>query len=453
LPYQSAFGNVAAAWEAVKSAASDTQERDVTVQPCDQIPDLPDSRGPSIVLLGGGQAAYVTARTLRQDGFSGPITIVGDEPHPPYERPPLSKAVLLGSAPIASTYMATRDQLVAQQIEWIEARAEEIDPDVRIVRLGDGRELSYDRLVIATGGEARCLQAPGDDLAGIHALRSISDAEEIGSKLKPDAAVVIIGGGWIGLEVAASARQAGANVVLVEVLEQLCARTLPAVAAEYLLCLHRDAGVEMLLGRRVRGYVGNDRVKAVELDDGTLLPADLVVVGVGMIPNSDLARRASLEVASGIVVDEDCRTSDPNIFAVGDVAEVRRGDSLSRTESWANANEQAATAAAALLGLTRPERPAPWFWSDQYESNIQILGDVRRGTKPVVIGDPGRGAVSWIYVSGDRLAGVIAVNRPRDVQAARRIMQRGVATTIEAIKAIAATDGDLSELLRQPAIK
>ena len=401
-----------------------------------------------ITIVGAGQAACVVARTLRGGGHRGPIRMIGEEPHLPYERPPLSKAVLLGQATVESTYLATADQLLAQDIAWIHGQATAIDRDDRHVHLSDGRSLPYDRLVLATGGRARSLPLPGAGLAGIVSLRTLEDAAVIAAQLHAAGPIVIVGGGWIGLEVAASARKTGADVTVVEALPMLCARSLPPCVADHLLVLHRAAGVTVRLNCGVRGFVGQDSVRAVELDDGQVLPADLVVVGVGMIPNSDIARDAGLAVASGILVDEDGRTSDPLIFAAGDVTETQTVAGLVRVESWANANEQGAGVAAALLGHRRAAHPPAWFWSDQYDANIQMLGRFSPGTESIVLGAPEDGAATWLYLADGGIAAAIAINRPRDIQAARRLIQRGLSVTPEAITRVG---GDLSLLLRQAA--
>lgn len=391
----------------------------------------PGVNGPSIVMIGGGQASYVAAKALRQNGFEGPISIVGEEAHPPYERPPLSKAVLLGSSAPETTYLASRDVLAAAGIEMVHDVAVSIDRAARVVRTRSGPALRYDHLLIATGGRARCLEIPGSDLAGVHYLRALQDVHAIRESLASGRPLVVIGGGWIGLEVAASARSAGAQVTVVEAADRLCARSLPPEAAAFLLDLHRANGVDVRLGASLAAITGGESVSGVELATGERLEAGAVVVGVGMIPNAELARDAGLLVNQGILVDECGRTSDPAIHAAGDVAELRIGESSVRIESWANANEQAAAVAAAILGHPIVPRPPAWFWSDQHGVNIQVLGTFKNGLHPVLIGDPAARACTWCYGEEDRLACVVACNRSRDVQAARRIMQRGIAVSKE----------------------
>jgi 3-phenylpropionate/trans-cinnamate dioxygenase ferredoxin reductase subunit len=405
----------------------------------------------SIVLIGGGQASYATARTLRENGFTGAITMIGREPHPPYERPPLSKAVLLGEAEPASTYLATIEGLAEQRVTLILDEATAIGRDCRRVATRGGASIAYDRLLIATGGQPRRLNVPGSGLSGVFYLRDLTDAERLRAHL--DAAegpLVVIGGGWIGLEVAATARKKGAGVTVVEALDRLCARALPANPAAHLLALHRARGVDIRLSRAVARLDGDGSgtVAAVILDDGERIAAATVVVGIGMVPETALAQAAGLDVGVGIVVDATGRTSDSAIFAAGDVAETLVEGRGRRIESWANANEQAVAVASAMLALPDPVRPPPWFWSDQFDANVQVLGEPDAVAEPVELGDPATGAVSWVFVESDRLRGVVAINRPRDVQAARRIMQRDIPISRERLSAPGA---DLAALLRAPA--
>ena len=401
-----------------------------------------------VVVIGAGQAGYAAARALRDAGYDGLIALIGDEPHPPYERPPLSKAVLLGESDAASTYLADHAALAVQCVDWIDDQAVKIDRADRTVRTASGRSFDYDRLLIATGGRPRRIGLPGATLTGVHYLRALSDVAAIRESVDSGGPLVVIGGGWIGLEVAASARKAGIGVELVEVAERLCARSLPPYAAAALLALHRANGIGVRLGKAVRAIIGEDAVAGVELDDGTRLPARGVVVGVGMTPNIEIAASAGLATAQGILVDEDGRTDDPLIFAAGDVAETVGATGTKRTESWANANEQGAAVAAAMLGYPAPPRPPAWFWSDQYGSNIQVLGETLGAGEVIELADTIVGR-SWLVIDNARLVGMIAIDRPRDVQVGRRIMQRGVPVTRAAL---AALGDDLAALLRQAAV-
>lgn len=407
--------------------------------------DLPTGgSGTSVLLVGGGQASWMVAKALRRDGFADRITLVGEEPHPPYERPPLSKGILLGSMAADDAYLGSPSDLADLGVTWIIDKVVTVDRASRSVRTEGGSVLAWDHLVLATGGRARALNIPGAHLDGVFSLRTLADASRLKASLVPGRRLVVAGGGWIGLEVAASARMAGLDVTVIEAAPRLCTRGLPEAPATFLLELHRARGTHIRCNRTLSAIAGTGCVEEVVLGSGERLPADLVLVGIGMLPNIDLAARAGIETASGILVDADGRTCDPAIFAAGDVAEER--GAKSRTESWANANEQAEVAAAAILGLPRPERSPAWFWSDQYDVNVQILGTVA-GAESVAVATPERGEGSWCYFDEGRLSGLVAVNRPRDVQVVRRLLQRGY--LIDA-GTLAAVGNDLALLLKSP---
>jgi len=407
----------------------------------------PLNESSSVLLVGGGQASWMTAKALRRDGFAGSITLIGDERHPPYERPPLSKAILLGEATAESCYLAESDEMAALGVVRIFDRAIAIDRGARTVRTAGGDRLPYDRLLLATGGRPRAL-SPGET-AGAHILllRTLDDAEAIATRFLPGKHALIIGGGWIGLEVAASARRAGLEVTIVEASARLCSRALPAEPANIIAGLHRRQGVTLRLGRTLASLeVPEDRSGGVRarLDDDSLVDADFVVAGIGMVPDMTLASDAGLATNLGILVDEDGRTSDPAIFAAGDVTETETPAGRIRQESWANANEQAEAAAAAMLDLARPLRPPPWFWSDQFDINIQILGQLD-GDASAVTGDPAAGDGCWFSFTGGLLTGIAAFNRPRDIQVIRRVLQRAIAVDPDFLAAAA---DDLALLLR-----
>jgi 3-phenylpropionate/trans-cinnamate dioxygenase ferredoxin reductase component len=349
-----------------------------------------------VVIVGAGQAGGWVAATLRGSGFDGEIVLVGEEEHPPYERPPLSKDVLLGEKPPESTHI------------WPEGlgcdhrrgmRARRIDRTAKRLELCDGSRLEYDKLVLATGGRVRRL-----DRSNAHYLRTIDDALALRAALLRGGSVLVIGGGWIGLETAAAARKMGCAVTVVEAADRLCARVLPSCVSDYLHDLHRRRGVDIRLNADCKDFCG-----------------DVVVVGIGIVPNSELAEEADLEVANGIVVDEFGATSDPDIYAVGDVANLRG----LRLESWANAQNQAIAAAKSLLGTATAYREIPWFWSDQHGVNIQMLGVPRRDDSVVLRGDPARDKVSYFFMAEGRITGLVAVNTMRDVRVARMLMEGG----------------------------
>ncbi len=377
----------------------------------------------TIVIVGAGQAGGWVAKGLRDKSFDGTIVLLGEESHPPHERPPLSKAVLLGEADAASCQLFPADFAASDRIDFRPGvRVTAIDRAAKRVRCADATEIAYDKLVIATGGRVRTLDLPGAERALY--LRTIEDSAAIGARLAAAKHAVVIGGGWIGLEVAAAARKRGVAVSVIEPLERVCARGLPPEASEMLAALHREHGVDLRLGRGVRA-IEADRVM---LDDGTSVPADVVVAGVGLIPNVELARAAGLEVANGVVVDEHGRTNDPDIYAAGDVTfhpNRLLGRSL-RLESWANAQNQGVAIAAALTGATEGYAEQPWFWSDQYDVNLQILGAPAQWSAPIVRGDAAARRCSLFYLRDEKLDAVIAVNSPRDVTVARRLMQRAI---------------------------
>jgi 3-phenylpropionate/trans-cinnamate dioxygenase ferredoxin reductase subunit len=383
----------------------------------------------SIVIVGAGQAGGWAAKTLRDEGFAGRITLVGIEPHPPYERPPLSKGVLAGSATVESCYLFKPEAFATLHLDFrAGVRATKIDRVARAVHLESGESVGYDRLILATGGEARRLPVPGGDGPRVHYLRTLDESLAIRSALGPGRRLAVVGGGWIGLEVAATARKLGAEVTVLEALDRVCARAVPPSVSDFLRALHARNDV------KIRTSCG---VKAIEdrsaeglrlaLGDGSTLDADAVVVGIGLVPQLALARDAGLEVGDGVLVDERCRTSDPDILVAGDCANMPLAclGRRVRLESWANAQNQAIVAAKSALGQDVRYDELPWFWSDQYDANVQLLGLPERWPEPVARGDPDGASFSLFYVEGERLVAVVSVNAPRDLRAAKRLMQAG----------------------------
>jgi 3-phenylpropionate/trans-cinnamate dioxygenase ferredoxin reductase subunit len=276
----------------------------------------------TIAIIGAGQAGGWAAHTLRAEGFQGRVVLIGDERHPPHERPPLSKAVLAGEAGHDSTSLHKPEAFAALALDWRPgASVTRIDRAAKRLELRGGEALAYDRLILCTGGRARALAVPGADSVPVRTLRTIDDALALAPRLGSGRAVVVVGGGWIGLEVAATARRLGADVVVVEAASRLCERTVPREISEHLLALHRSHGTRAMLGARIESLASTgDGGSVVRLVDGTELPCDTIVAGVGLIPNDELARDAGLECDGGVIVDQRCRTSDPDIFAAGDVA-------------------------------------------------------------------------------------------------------------------------------------
>ena len=382
----------------------------------------------SIVIVGTGQAGGWAAQTLRKEGYAGKIVLVGDEPHLPYERPPLSKAVLSGEAAAESTHLIKREAFDKLALDWRPSvRVQAIDRAAKELRLSEGQSLAYDKLILCNGGRARTLQVPGSDLPGIFTLRNIEDSRALAQALVPGNELVVVGGGWIGLEVAATARKKGMAVTVVEAMQRLCERTVPPEISDYLARLHSTHGTQVILGTGVSGFSRNppDRL-AVTLSDGRELGCDSVVIGIGLIPNDELAREAGLACDGGVLVDAQCRTSDPDILAAGDVASWHCGwaGRRMRLESWQNAQEQGIAAAKSALGLDVDHQPLPWFWSDQYDTNLQIYGVPMPAHRVVTRGTPQSDSFVLFYLEGDVLKAALGPNSARDLRFARRLIEQ-----------------------------
>jgi 3-phenylpropionate/trans-cinnamate dioxygenase ferredoxin reductase subunit len=391
-----------------------------------------------IVIVGAGQAGVQTAEALRAGGFEGPITLLGDEPHGPYHRPPLSKAWLAGEMDAAQLVMRAPEMLARKNIELrTGATVQRINRPEKTLLLADGSTLPYSGLVLATGATPRALPLPGADAPGVLPLRSRADASAIADRmaacLDKGLPIVVIGGGFIGLEVAATARKKGATVTVLEAAPRLLGRVLAPVLSDWYAELHRGHGVQLMLGAQVSAIEADATgVSGVKLADGTLLPAGLVVVGIGVSANDQLAREAGLECDRGIVVDACGRTSDPAIVAAGDCTALRLADgSLLRLESVQNATEQGKSAAAALLGQDRPFTATPWFWSDQYDKKLQMAGLSMGADTWAVRGDMGSGSFSVYHFQGPRLLAVDSVNAAKDHLQARKLLDAGVSPTPE----------------------
>ncbi|MFO7285780.1 MAG: FAD-dependent oxidoreductase [Gammaproteobacteria bacterium] len=376
-----------------------------------------------LLIVGAGQAATQAVHTLRQNGYSGRITIVGGERHPPYQRPPLSKKYLAGEL--------ARERLELRPAVWyrerdvtleLGTRAVELEPAARRVRLDDGRIVDYDRLILATGSKARRLAVPGAELAGIHYLRTIDDVDAIAPELVPGRRLVLVGAGYIGLEVASVAVRRGLDVTVLEAADRVMSRVVgPAISAFYER-YHRDAGVNIECGTVVSGFVGRERVEAVETSGGLRFACDVVIVGIGVDPDVELARSGGLPCDNGIVVDERGRTADPLIVAAGDCTNHPHPLAASRVrlESVQNAIEQAKAAASNFAGEPHAYAEVPWFWSDQYDLKLQIAGLAEGYDETIVRGDPAQKSFAVYHLRGGELAAVEAVNAPRDFMFARK---------------------------------
>ncbi|MEV4580398.1 FAD-dependent oxidoreductase [Nonomuraea jabiensis] len=391
----------------------------------------------NLLIVGAGQAGVQLAGSARELGWEGPITLVGQEPHAPYARPPLSKAFLKGEAPLSSLALRTAAFYADKRIDLV--TGEHID---RIDLAGDGAGTAtsatggrwrFDRLVLATGARSRRLPIEGADLDGVLSLRDVRDAQALAERLATATAVVVIGGGFIGLEVAATAAAAGIPATVVEAAPALMNRVVSTATADIIATAHRAAGIQIRTGLRPVRLRGTDgAVAAVDLDNGEELPADLVVVGVGARPRDELARAAGLHCADGIVVDARSLASDGHTIAIGDCANPPGPFPWSddaprlRLESVDNAVEQATSAAATLVGLDRPYRGVPWFWSDQGKLKLQIAG--LAGPDDEVVLRPGRrpGQHTALRYRGPRLVAAECVNSPADFLAVRRALGEGL---------------------------
>lgn len=400
---------------------------------------MSDSIQAGIVIIGAGQAGVQTAESLRAGGYAGRITLLGDEPYGPYHRPPLSKAWLAGEMDGAQLVMRAPEMLARKNIELrTEVKVASIDRPAKQVLLADGSALPYDGLVLATGSTPRSLPLPGGDAAGVHALRSRGDADAISARLalcqEQQQPVVVIGGGFIGLEVAATARKKGLAVTVLEAAPRLLGRVLAPALSDWYAALHRSHGVELVFDARIEALetAADGSVSGVRLADGHLLPAGLVVVGIGVNANDGLAQAAGLECERGIVVDACCRTSDPAIVAAGDCTARRLADgSLIRLESVQNATEQGKSAAAALLGQERPFTATPWFWSDQYDKKLQMAGLSGGAEAWAVRGDMTGTSFSIYHFRADKLIAVDSVNAAKDHLQARKLLDAGISPTPE----------------------
>jgi len=377
----------------------------------------------AVVIIGAGQAGAQLAMSLRQGRFPGPIVLIGDEPHLPYQRPPLSKKFLSERKAPDTLFLRPenfwRDHDVALLLGTPVAR---VDLARRRIGLVDGREMDYATLAFATGTSARAIPVPGAGLPGVYSLRGIDDALRLRRGLDAAERIVIVGGGYIGLEVASVIRSEGRHVTIVEAQERILKRvTGPAVASFYDR-LHRDRGVEFLLGAKLVAIDGDERVSAVRLSDDRRLPADLVIVATGARANDDLAAAAGIQCNDGIAVDEFARADSPGIYAVGDCSRFpsTRYRCRVRLESVQNAIDQAKAAAASIVGTPQRYDPVPWFWSDQYETKLQIAGLADGYDSDEAIGDAGGDRFSIEYRKSGRLIAVDAINDARAHMMSRR---------------------------------
>lgn len=380
-----------------------------------------------VIIIGAGQAGGETAQRLRQGGFEGEITLIGEEPVAPYQRPPLSKAYLKGDLDIDRLMLRPASVYAEERIALLtKTRGVWIDRANRKVRVEGGRELPYDALVLATGAKPRKLPLVGADLDGVHLFRTAADVDRVRERFVSGAKLVVVGAGYIGLEVAAVARQCGLEVTVLETAVRPLARVTSPEVAGFFLDEHTRQGVRFVLGGQCALIKGADRVTGVALTDGAELPADLVIAGIGVTPDIAIAEQCGLTVNNGIVTDRHCRTSDPNIFAIGDCAArpmVHYGGQIARLESVHNAVEGAKIVAATLTGGKAHTEEAPWFWSDQYDLKLQIAGLFQGYDHVVFRGVMADRAFAAFYYKGDKLIAVDAVNRPAEYLGAKMLIQ------------------------------
>ncbi|MGA0602243.1 NAD(P)/FAD-dependent oxidoreductase [Caulobacter sp. KR2-114] len=387
-----------------------------------------------VVIVGAGHAGGTAAALLRQYGYAGAITIVGDEPIAPYQRPPLSKAWLKGEADADSLALRPASFYQEQNIDLVLGVAVTgIDLAARTVALADGRSLAYAHLIIATGARARSLPIPGADLAGVFVLRSAADAENVKAALGPGKRLAVVGGGYIGLEAAASARALGADAVVIEAAPRILARSSCPELSDFFTAYHKARGVGFELNAAIVSFEGDDHVTGVKLADGRVIACDDVVVGVGIIPNDELAKAAGLKCANGIEVDLEARTSDPVVFAIGDVTQrpLPLYARSHRLESVANALEQAKQAASAITGRAAPPHEVTWNWSDQYDLKLQMAGMPFDVDQTVVRGDPATGKFAVFHLNGDVIQAVEAVNAPAEFMAGRQLIGQRKPVSLE----------------------
>lgn len=380
----------------------------------------------TVVIVGAGHGAGQVVATLKQNKFDGRIVMLGDEAYLPYQRPPLSKKFLAGEMPPERLYFKPESFYEDPDIEVrLNTRVVRIERDAGRVHTDAGDRIGYDTLVLATGSRVRRISIEGSNLGRIFYLRSIGDVNDIRSGLADGKRVVIVGAGYIGLEVAAVMKTLGLDVTVVEMAERVMSRVVSQQVSAFYEREHTDKGVKLLLSTGLQAFRGDANVNAVETDRGQLLPADIVIVGIGILPNTEIAAEAGLAVDNGIVVDEQCRTVDPNVYAIGDCTSHPSDiyDRRLRLESVHNALEQAKTAAANVCGVETRYSQVPWFWSDQYDLKLQIAGLSQGYDETVLRGSPDDRTFSCVYLRNGRLIAVDAVNAPRDFMQSKALIK------------------------------
>lgn len=383
-----------------------------------------------VIIIGAGQAGGETAQRLRQGGFTGDITLIGEEPTAPYQRPPLSKKYLAGELSMDRLLLRPPTVYTEENVAFLPSvRAVWIDRTSKRVRLEGGREIPYDAVVLATGARPRKLPLAGADLDGVHLFRTAADVDAIRPRFTTGAKLIVIGAGYIGLEVAAVARQHGLDVTVIETAVRPLARVTSPEVAGFFLDEHTRQGVRFVLGGQPAVIKGQAHVTGVALTDGAELPADLVISGIGITPETTLAQQCGLAVDNGITTDKNCRTSDPAIFAIGDCARrpmPHYDGRVQRLESVHNAVEGGRIVANAILGKDAYVEETPWFWSDQYDLKLQIAGLFQDYDHVVFRGAMADRAFAAFYYKGKRLIAVDAVNKPGEFLGVKTLIQRNL---------------------------
>jgi 3-phenylpropionate/trans-cinnamate dioxygenase ferredoxin reductase subunit len=392
-----------------------------------------------IVIVGAGQAAAQAVETLRRRGFHETITLVGEEPLCPYQRPPLSKKYLSGAMSPERLLIRPPHFYAEHAIDLrLGRRAVEIDRTAQRVRLDDGDTLAYEALLLATGSRPRGLQVPGSELKNIYFLRTIADVDRIRAGLTPGVSLVVVGGGYIGLEVAASSHELGVETTVLEMADRVMSRVTCETVSSFYAREHARHGVRIFCGARVRAFQGtpSNGVRSVACEDGSEHRADVVVVGVGVAPVDELASAAGLECANGIVVDEFCRTTDPNIYAAGDCTNHPSAHYARRLrlESVDNAFEQGTSAALNMLGIVTRHDKVPWFWSDQFDLKLIIVGVSQGADTELLRGDPLSRSFTMCYLRAGELIAVDTINSAKDQMAARKLIPARVRPNLDRLK-------------------
>lgn len=402
------------------------------------------SQNNGILIVGASQAGVQLASSLRELGYTDPITIVGAERHPPYQRPPLSKAYLQGTATAETLTFRNQDYYNKQDIQLVlNERIQSIDKAADgsgVATSKSGKEFPFSRLALTTGARPRRLELDGSELDGILYLRSADDAEDMKNRMPAAKNVVVVGGGFIGLEAAASSQKLGKNVAVLEAAPRLVGRAVGEETSEFFLNAHRERGLDITLNARIVGFEGVDgKVTGVKMEDGTVIPADIVLIGIGVIPRTELAEDMGLEVGNGIAVDEYSLASDGTTVVAGDCAELPNpmptegGPERLRLESVNNAVEQARNAAATVAGGKIPYRMVPWFWSDQGDIKLQMTGLSAGYDKIVTRGSIENERFSFIYYRNGQIIAADCVNNPVDFMGVKTILAKGVNIPAEQI--------------------